>query len=731
MPRGSAKQIRAGGAVFEISLNSAQLLKGINALQTRITAFGSSVTKAFAKASLSVGAFGNALKRVGSFGILGGRGLGGLTGAFAGAGATAALLYPIKLAANIEVASAQLAVFTGGFAKAQSILLDLQKFSAKAFIPPESLAESAALLLKYGVGVNDAVKSTKSLATISAGSSEELSKLSLAFAQVASTGHLTGEEVRQFKNTAFNPLVEIAARTGETFDVLRKRMEAGGISFGEVADALNRAVGPGGRFHGLLEAIAKTATGRFRAAIAQIKIGLIPLGNEVLPAITEQLSRLGELLPSVTKILKENAALYKQLLIGVGVAALLGTAFIALGIALTFVAEVAGVFLAVLGGITAAIAFAVSPLGVLTLALGGLVHLFITATDAGKMMVSQLITAFESLQGRVREMFGGISDALMANDLQLAGRVLFAGLEVAWLEGTMALKQMWDDMLTEIVDRWDKAFNQIVKRLEQIQIVQDLQLTGQQVITDLAKTASSWREVAAEMGAPFAHAAIAAQDALARLRIGFKEGFAGGPESPGGKAVAEELKAHELRIKMAHERVRDAVQTEQALRSTLDQEQAARSRAVGEARAALARAQETEEGTEGPGFFAAEEKRRKAEERLNKAQQAFFDAQLAARRAAEQAKLPGAGLASFAGRIPIPTRVFDQIAQSAGFGAAEEAKKGGARGLATFDIRLIRQMSGAQRVEEQQLEQLRGIFKGMNVLIDVVEANKFSFSTQP
>ena len=74
--------------------------------------------------------------------------------------------------------------------------------------------------------------------TLAGGSTEEFQAMALAFSQVGSAGRLQGEEMRQFKNTAFNPLREIAERTGESLDEVKDRMEAAGVPFEEVYNAL-------------------------------------------------------------------------------------------------------------------------------------------------------------------------------------------------------------------------------------------------------------------------------------------------------------------------------------------------------------------------------------------------------------------------------------------------------------------------------------------------------------
>lgn len=245
---------------------------------------------------------GRTFVRVGSLGLFGGGGMGVLTGLrniFVAGKAAQAVTWPVKLAANLEMAAAQLGTFTSNEQVARDMLLNLQKFSGVSMVSAESLSSAAAMLIRFGVAEEQVVPHTKALAVMAAGSAEEFDKLALAFAQVASAGKLQGEELRQLKNTSFNPIREIAERTGESMDEVRLRMEAGKISFQEVANALQAAVGPGGRFDGLLQRISNTLGGQFSKALAQIKLGLIPIGEQFLSTMTMIMKAVNGVIPVV------------------------------------------------------------------------------------------------------------------------------------------------------------------------------------------------------------------------------------------------------------------------------------------------------------------------------------------------------------------------------------------------------------------------------------------------
>lgn len=423
----SARALRAGRAIIELSLLTGPVEKGLRSLQTKVA----TISKSFS--------------RLGAFGGIGGGGLAGLRNLFVGSAATAALAWPVKLAANIEVAAAQLGVFVGGVDRARQMLMELQEFSAISMVDFESLSRTAALLVRYGQSADDATRNTEALAVLAAGDADEFDKLALAFAQVGSAGRLQGEEMRQFKNTAFNPLREIAQRTGETMDQVKQRMEAGGISFNEVANSLRAAVGPAGRFNGLLEAISNTLLGQVRKAWAQFKMAVLPLGNELLAPLTKFFRAINGVLPAFTNFVKAHSGSAKTILATLAAIAAGAVVFTAMGLSINLVTIAAGGMATVFSIVVATLGAILSPAGLVIGLLGILAYKFFTASESGRAMVNNLANYFVGLKAIATAALKGIADALMAGNIILAADILMAGLKLAFLEGTNSIATIWRD----------------------------------------------------------------------------------------------------------------------------------------------------------------------------------------------------------------------------------------------------------------------------------------------
>lgn len=419
-----SRDIKAGGAYVELLLKSQSFVAGLRSASTRLKAFGDSARK------------------IGSLGMLGGSG--GIGRLFAGAGAAAALAWPIKLAANLEVAKAEFEALIGDVGKANTLFAQLQKFALVSPLGMEDLAAAGRKLLVAGVGVDDIVPKLKQLGEIAGGNGEKLNLLALAFAQVTAKGRLMGQEANQLAEAGFSPLAEIARTTGVSVGELMKKMEAGEISVAMVAKALETATSAGGRFHGLLAKIAGTAKGQWDQVREGIAAAVVPLGDALLPGIKDLLKIVNSGMPTISKILKENAeafATFGKVAAGVAV---IGGSLIGFGLIVT------GLGMG-LGGLAAAFGLLINPITITTGFVAGLGYAFVNCTKMGRTMAASLAGWFGQLQKIASEAFGGIADALAAGELELAGKVAWAGLKAVWYQGINDIRHKWAEFKDSFV----------------------------------------------------------------------------------------------------------------------------------------------------------------------------------------------------------------------------------------------------------------------------------------
>lgn len=133
------------------------------------------------------------------------------------------------------------------------------------------MQKATTTLMQFGMSGQEAVEMLQMLGDASAGNSQRLEGLALAFAQSAAAGRLTGQETLQMVNQGFSPLQQMAedmakelgGLASDYFPGLKSAMEQGLISFEDVKNALSASTSEGGRFHGMMEAMSKTLTGSF------------------------------------------------------------------------------------------------------------------------------------------------------------------------------------------------------------------------------------------------------------------------------------------------------------------------------------------------------------------------------------------------------------------------------------------------------------------------------------
>jgi len=237
---------------------------------------------------------------------------------FAGYQAIQAVKSMFSLGIAAETTDTKFKVLTGSAENAKKMLKGINDFANKTPFDNEDLKQGAELLLNYGFAQEKIIPTMKMLGDVSGGNKEKFKSLSLAYAQVQSTGKLMGQDLLQMINAGFNPLQIISEKTGKSMAQLKEEMSKGKISAKDVEDAFRTATGEGGRFYKMMDQVSETAGGKLstlfgvaRNKIAQFsKNKLVPWlkkatdyaidfvngFGKVWDSIVELVSPIGELL---------------------------------------------------------------------------------------------------------------------------------------------------------------------------------------------------------------------------------------------------------------------------------------------------------------------------------------------------------------------------------------------------------------------------------------------------
>lgn len=194
--------------------------------------------------------------------------------------------------------------------------------------------QNAQTMMAFGIAPEKVMDDMKMLGDIAMGNKDRMSRLALAYSQVAAAGKLMGQDLLQFVNAGFNPLQIMSEKTGLSLGVLRKRIEEGQISFEMVKQAFEDATSAGGKFFNMTERIQETDFGKWEAFKGQVQGLAMQVGGMLAPAfgnlISNYLAPFVSWLGEASKWIKDNWNWLGMLATVVGGAALAYHSYLAM-----------------------------------------------------------------------------------------------------------------------------------------------------------------------------------------------------------------------------------------------------------------------------------------------------------------------------------------------------------------------------------------------------------------
>ena len=225
-----------------------------------------------------------AQRAIQSFGSMAGTIAGSVGAAFGGLSLIGAGKWALGLATSMEQTQAQFKLLIGDAKLAETTLSSLKQFDLRSTLSFQPIVEATSRLTANNMAAADAVDIVTRLGDISKGNTQSFITLADAIAKTASAQRLMGDEANRLSDAGLNPLVAIAKKTGESVGEVRKRMEAGKVSFEEVRQAIIEATSAGGRFFGMMEQTANTTAGRFDRLQSKVEAMATSIGERMLPA---------------------------------------------------------------------------------------------------------------------------------------------------------------------------------------------------------------------------------------------------------------------------------------------------------------------------------------------------------------------------------------------------------------------------------------------------------------
>lgn len=234
----------------------------------------------------------------------------------------------VKAAADIEAMQQQLETMTGSAEAGGKMFNEIKTMAAKTPFETKDLMKATNTMLGFGIAQDKVLPLMNQLGDISGGNADRFQSLALAFSQVSSAGKLQGQDLNQMINAGFNPLENIAKRTGKSVGYWKEQMSKGKVTVKMVEQAMRDATSEGGRFYKMMEKQSKTALGQWSTFQDNLNMVLAEFGKIILPIAIDALAKLSETLEWINSLSPETK---KLVLIVAAFAAGLGPLLIILG----------------------------------------------------------------------------------------------------------------------------------------------------------------------------------------------------------------------------------------------------------------------------------------------------------------------------------------------------------------------------------------------------------------
>ena len=213
-----------------------------------------------------------------------------------------AMTYASKMGMEFQDAEMRLQTMLGSAEKGTEMFNKIVEMGAKTPFESKDLLQATNTLLGFGVAQERVLPLMMQLGDISGGNAERFQALSLAFAQASAAGKLQGQDLLQMINAGFNPLEQIAKRTGKTVGYWKDEMSKGKVTIAMVEQAMKDATSGGGRFYGMMDKMSKTASGKLSTMLDNFNTAMAQLGQVLLPYVTKGIEILTAALEKFTKL---------------------------------------------------------------------------------------------------------------------------------------------------------------------------------------------------------------------------------------------------------------------------------------------------------------------------------------------------------------------------------------------------------------------------------------------
>ncbi len=282
--------------------------------------------------------------------------------------------------------------------------------------------------------------------------SQTLSSLALDF---ASFNNLSDDEALQRFISALSGSGEVLDRFGVNIKQAALEQELLRLGMADSAAAATEQQKAIARLNIIMRAMgdqsalgdAERTSGSFANQMKRLRGELrdaaVAIGRALLPALTPVVRILGGAVRAVREWAERNPRLVGSIFAAATAVIGLGGALIVLGLGVALAAAGLGGLATLVGLAGAALGAVLSPIGLVVAAVAAAGVAFLRFSGAGSAALDSIRERFGPLAAIATRTLTGIRDALAAGDIPLATEVLWAGLRLAWLEGTKGIREIF------------------------------------------------------------------------------------------------------------------------------------------------------------------------------------------------------------------------------------------------------------------------------------------------
>jgi hypothetical protein len=180
---------------------------------------------------------------------------------------------------------------------------------------------------------------------------------------------------------------------------------------------------------------------KFDQVKSQIIAGIFEIGAALAPMVIPLLESMTRIGKTVLDWIRRNAALTRTIaLIGAGLTVVggiiigLGATFVAIGIAIGGIMSAVAAIGPVLAAVFSPVGLVVIAIVAIGAAILGAAAYWLFFTAQGKAAIAGLKAAFAPVIDAITKSIGGIADALLAGDIELAAKIAAVGMKAAFFQ---------------------------------------------------------------------------------------------------------------------------------------------------------------------------------------------------------------------------------------------------------------------------------------------------------